>query len=729
MVSDGRLTRFTKLPITVYVEGLEVQGKKYAGDLRYALKEWENCSHGMLKFKLVKLPDGADIQVSWVKRLEGRDQEHPLGIAELQRTGRDEFHVEMRICLRDRKTNKPLTSKQMKTVLLHEFGHAIGLWGHSKDKADVMYYAADAVQPTPRDANTLKLVYSHELDYPLHDQSISVVREEMEAKPEDARLHFLLGTIYMGQERYDQAIDNFKKCLSLDPEFHKASAAMASAYRASGQGQAALTEYLALAGSDPSAVVHNVIGALYFEKGDTERAIQHFKEAIALERAYQPAKKNLFKIYLGKGKELVRDKAFSEAIDLLLDGIVIFPNKPELHNTLGIAYGETGQFQKAIDQYKEALRINPVFMPAKKNLALSYNNQGVKYSGASQWDKAVEAYNQALKLMPDMAEPKKNISSAYWNRAVELSRAGRDMEAVAAYRQVLTRDPRNKEAYNNLGAIYFRVGNYESAIAQFRSALKLDPGSRELRENLAIAYHKRGSALLEKKAYSQAAAEFEKGLEIAPDNINLHLVLAQVYQRLAKWNDATRHIDKALELEPDNATARNIIANLNMQRGNKYLQAKKYDLALEHYKKVPADLTPPSLHNSIGYLYIMKKMHLEAVDEFDKVLEADPKDKIAHQNLLSIESNLSRGSLRSQQAKDKLARVRLSVAMSHLGRWEITQGEKVLKSAMDLKPQDKDLRHLLAQGCTRMAEAFTQKNRHKEARELTNWANQLKSNQ
>ena len=727
MVSDGRLTRFTDLPITVYVEGLEVQGKEYADDLRYALKEWEDCSDGRLKFQLVVLPDGADILVSWVRRLEAEEWEHPLGVAELQRTDRDEFHVEMRICLRDRKTNKPLTHKQMKTVLLHEFGHAIGLWGHSKDEADVMYYAADALHPTPRDANTIKLVYSHELNYSLHAQSISAIREEMRSKPEDATLHFLLGTIYADQEKYSQAIDSFKRCLSLNSELHKASGALASAYRASGQEQAALIEYLSLAESAPSAMLHNLIGALYFEKKDTAKAIQHFKKALELERAYQPAKRNLYGVYLSRGKELVKGKMYYAAIDLLLDGISFFPDKPELYDTLGTAYSETGQFQEAIAQYTQALQINPGFMPAKSNMAGCYNNQGAKYAKAGQLEKAIEAYNQALRLAPDMEEAKKNISGAYWNRAVELSKAGRDKEAIEAYKQLLAREPDNKDAYNNIGAVYFRTGQYKEAAAAFKSALDLDPGSKEFRDNLAIAYHKQGALLLERKVYYQAAEEFEKGLEIAPDNINLHLNLAQVYQRLEKWDDAAQHISKALELEPDSVTTRKIMASLNIQRGYKHLQAKEYYKALHYYTKVPDDLMPPSMYNTIGYLYIMEKKYPEAADEFDKALKANPEDEIAHQNLLSIESNLSQGRLNSQQMKDKLARVRLSLGMSHMGRGNLAEAKSVLKSAIDLKPQDEDLRHLLAEGCARLAEAFTKRKALKEAGELANWATQLRS--
>lgn len=730
MVSDGRLTRFTELPITVYVEGLEFQGKKYAADLRYALKEWETLSDGLVKFQLTNLPQGANISVSWVRSLEAPDKEHPLGVSELHRTGQDEFSVQMRIGLQERKSHKALTHEQMKTVFLHEFGHALGLWGHSRNKLDVMYYAANALQPTSRDVNTLKQVYSHELNYSLHAQSISAIRKEMRTKLEDARLYLLLGSIYADQEDYQQAIDNFKRCLHIDPEFYKASSALASVYQNSGQEQAALAEFLSLAKSKPSAMVHNVIGALYFEKQDVARSIQHFKKALELERAYQPAKRNLLKVYVSRGRELVNAEMYQAAIEFLLDGIEFFPDKPELRTVLGSAYAGAKQFQEAIGEYTKVLRINPGFATARSNMASSYNNQGVKYARSGMWDAAIESYTQALRMTPDMAEAKGNLSAAYWNQASELSSAERNQEAIKAYQRFLEYDPNSKEAHNNIGTAYFRMNNYGAAINAFENALRTDPRDKGLRDNLVIAHHKRGIDLLKRGAASKAVTALKNGLKVGPDNVGLHLSLASAYQRLGNWDEATKHVDKALELEPNSDSARNMVMALNVHRGNEFLKSKEYGQALKYFSRVPDDLIPPSLYNNIGYIYIMQGKHLEAIEEFDKALATEPQNKIAHQNLLNVENRFSKAlaiSLGSRQAKEKLARARLSLAMSHMGRGSITESRKVLKSALDLAPQGRKLRGLLAQACRNLAEAFTKKgNGRKEARELRNWAAQLK---
>ena len=85
---------------------------------------------------------------------------------------------------------------------------------------------------------------------------------------------------------------------------------------------------------------------------------------------------------------------------------------------------------------------------------------------------------------------------------------------------------------------------------------------------------------------------------------------------------------------------------------------------------------------------------------------------------------LARAAGKVQKAKDELAMVRLSLAMSYMRRGDLGKSKDILKTALDLNPRDKNLRHLLAEGCIRLAEAF---GKGDVRRELANWANRLKS--
>jgi tetratricopeptide (TPR) repeat protein len=61
---------------------------------------------------------------------------------------------------------------------------------------------------------------------------------------------------------------------------------------------------------------------------------------------------------------------------------------------MGVAYNELGKYQKAINAYKEAIKIKPDYHKA-------YDNMGVAYNGLGKYQKAIDAYKEAIKIKPD----------------------------------------------------------------------------------------------------------------------------------------------------------------------------------------------------------------------------------------------------------------------------------------------------------------------------------------
>ncbi len=723
MVSDGRITRFTNMPISVYLVNADLK-PNYIDDLNYALKEWQDGSSGILSFEIVDKPDKADILISWFNKIEESYREHPLGMTELHRINKDKYYVEMQICLRDPITAKPLSDEQMKIVLLHEIGHAIGLWGHSKDKDDVMYYASDKLHLSENDILTVKTLYSHSNNYPIYELTISAIKEDMAQNPMDANLHYLLGTVYIDQKDYISGINSLRKCLSLNPEYYKAHIALASAYKAIGQEESAISEYIELANIKPSAVIYNVIGVSYYENGDVDQAIKYIKRALELDRIYEPARRNLFKIYLDSANNYVGKKMYDKAVYILSEAIGTFPNNPEILNLFGICYTEAGNYEEALKQYELAIRVNPGFETAKKNMALCYNNYGIKLAEAGQWESAISAYKKAIELSPDIESIKRNLSTLYWNQAQYLVNIGKDKDALNAYIEFLKYEPKNKDGYNNLGAIYSRLGDNKSAIAVLEYALKIDPNSEDIKTNLAIAHQKYGIDLMQGRSYNLAINEFHKSLEFLPNEPNIYALIAMAYEKMGNLDEASRNIDLAMKIDPDNETAKKIIWNIKIQQAENYIKAKNYDKALECYNSIPEDISTPSLHNNIAYIYIMKGMYVPAIEELEVALKYDSYDNIANQNLLSIESKLKQmlsQNSGSQKIKDDLVRVRISIAMSYINRGDLLKAKQALKSACDLKPVDEELLNLFNNACEKLADKLAKKGDKKGSEVILSW--------
>jgi tetratricopeptide (TPR) repeat protein len=72
----------------------------------------------------------------------------------------------------------------------------------------------------------------------------------------------------------------------------------------------------------------------------------------------------------------------------------------------GIAYARKGQYDRAIEDLDQAIRLNP-------NYAASFSNRGLAYVRRGQYDRAIEDLDQAIRLNPNYAAAFNNRGSAY----------------------------------------------------------------------------------------------------------------------------------------------------------------------------------------------------------------------------------------------------------------------------------------------------------------------------
>jgi Flp pilus assembly protein TadD len=83
-----------------------------------------------------------------------------------------------------------------------------------------------------------------------------------------------------------------------------------------------------------------------------------------------------------------------EAIRELKKALAIKPDYPDLHNYLGIAYGNSGMVDDAVHEFEVALKINPYYAKARLNLALLYYEN-------TRFEEAQAQIDHVLKVQPD----------------------------------------------------------------------------------------------------------------------------------------------------------------------------------------------------------------------------------------------------------------------------------------------------------------------------------------
>ena len=725
--SDGKITRFTQMPIRVHiaptpigVEGVET----YLESFRYAMREWEAAADGRIQFQEVEPTANADIRVRWQRSGLTRMIDTALGRTALTRLSETDFEVDIVLSLRESGSTALLSPEKMRTVCLHELGHAIGLWGHSPDSADVFFFAATAQRPTDRDRATLHKVYATPLHAPQHEAAIAVLKTQIEANPRHARNHYLLGAVNFDKGKVDAAIANFKACLALDPDFQQANEKLLLAYQKSGRRKEALLQLQKMLNREASPEGYNTAGVMYYQSQQIEEAIVAFKRALQINPRYQLAKDNLHQLYREQGIAALADETYPQAITFFSQALQLDPTDSTLYNLTGEVYARNGDHQNAIAEYQKALQFNPGDTDAKQNLARAYNNLGVQLTLSQRWEKAIDAYQQAQQLMPDLASVKTNLTDLYWKQANTLREQGNLDLAIEAYRELLAFDSGAIDAHSLLGDLYFQKRDYPQAVREFNAAFTADPENPQARNNLIAVHHKYGQVLDNQKRYNQAIVQLEVGLALAPAHINLRLSLAHVYEHAKDFDSARRVFEEILEFEPANLQAKTGLVNLQIQRGNYFLNRKEYTSALKAFESIPESDRGAGIYNTIGYLYLMKKQPLKALGIFDTTLADAPQDKVAYQNLLSIESQFKAQLNRtdnSQMAVDNLALVQNSLVHCFIGRGEHLKAKAKFRAALDHRLGDTEVKATLIDTGIYLAKAFQKKKWPKNMKEVIRW--------
>jgi tetratricopeptide (TPR) repeat protein len=147
------------------------------------------------------------------------------------------------------------------------------------------------------------------------------------------------------------------------------------------------------------------------------------------------------------------------------------------------------------------LLIGPSFLTVSG--AVNHFNRGVDYQDQDQLDLAIEEYTEAIAINPDFAD-------AYLNRGVAYFEKGDFDQAIADYSKAIEFNPQFADAYSNRGVAYAVTGQYDQALVDLSKAIELD-------EDLARAHFVRGTLYSDLGELDKAISDLEKALELGLD--------------------------------------------------------------------------------------------------------------------------------------------------------------------------------------------------------------------
>ncbi|MGD9281655.1 MAG: tetratricopeptide repeat protein, partial [Desulfobacterales bacterium] len=231
-------------------------------------------------------------------------------------------------------------------------------------------------------------------------------------------------------------------------------------------------------------------------------------------------------------------------------------------------------------------------------------------------------YNKALQLKPEDTETLFNLGDA-------LAKQGNTEQAINYLNKALQINPDYAEAHSNLGGMHIKQGNIDKAIYHSKEALRLNPKLIEPHNNLGIA-------LMQQGKIAAAISQFQKALELKPDFIMAENNLKRALAIQKEFEAEISRLQELLKDNPDNV-------ELHFRLGNLYFRKGDQRQAMQQYKKA-IQLNPkfvPALNN-MALLKAANQEYEKALTIFLDILNYLPDDPEIHYNIACMYSRLKR---------------------------------------------------------------------------------------
>jgi tetratricopeptide (TPR) repeat protein len=190
--------------------------------------------------------------------------------------------------------------------------------------------------------------------------------------------------------------------------------------------------------------------------------------------------RNLASLRVIRGAELSNRGEHDRAIADYDQAIGLDPNYAPAYAGRGMAYRAKGDIDRAIADYDQAIRLDP-------KLAFVYHLRGNAYRAKDEIDRAIADYDQAIRLSP-------KVAAVYYDRGFAYGLKGDNSRAIADYDQTIRLDAKRFLAYKNRGFIYLALDQLDRAIADYDAVLKLNAKHPEALYGRGIAKLRKGDA-------------------------------------------------------------------------------------------------------------------------------------------------------------------------------------------------------------------------------------------
>jgi tetratricopeptide (TPR) repeat protein len=234
---------------------------------------------------------------------------------------------------------------------------------------------------------------------------------------------------------------------------------------------------------------------------------------------------------------------------------------------------QRGDNAEAIEKYRAMIKLAP-------HLAAAYNNLGMLYFNTSDYAHAAEVLKRGLELHADMPTASAMLGMSYFQ-------LGADEKAEPLLRAALKANPTDNTIEMMLAHILINLRKYSEATSYLNNFLERNPKDQqawyllgktylqmsgdalkkvdEIDPNSVVAHEIAGEIDESMHNYDVALVEYQKAIDMAPQQPGTHMHMGNTYWLIGKWESAQTEFKAELANDPNNCTARWKLANAMLE--------------------------------------------------------------------------------------------------------------------------------------------------------------------
>ncbi len=310
-------------------------------------------------------------------------------------------------------------------------------------------------------------------------------------------------TVYGRSELANKAIDEYRLAMEADPSSEFLTSGLAELYVKTGRIRDAVLEAQDIIKRDPNNLeAHKLLGRIYLRSlGDMpggsgsdnvlKLAIEQYERIVKIEP-------NNVDDHLLLGRLYRLNNDLQKAENELKTAVQLDPNSEEAITTLALLYSEEGDTAHALQVLSS--------VPATGRSAKLYSALGTTYEQRKDYKNAIEAYKKAIQLDRDNLDAIRGL-------AENLLNDGQMDAALDQYKIIADANPEDPQTYLRIAEIYRKQEKYDLALESLKKAETMVPDSMEVPYNLALVYQAQGRSDEAAKILQDLLKKTEK-----PDN-------------------------------------------------------------------------------------------------------------------------------------------------------------------------------------------------------------------